>query len=272
MVLKFTKAQALGNDFVIVDDRSGRLDLPPAAIQRICDRRFGVGADGVLLLQSSDAADFGMRIMNRDGSEADMCGNGIRCLAVYVRERGLSRETSLTIETLAGVKTVDLKLAGERVEVVSVDMGEPTDIRSEHLEVTDMSLEATCLSIGNPHCVTFVGSAKGAPVDRLGPVIEHLPLFPNRTNVEFVEVSGPDELTMRVWERGVGETLACGTGASASLVAAAFKKLVGRRAVVHLAGGDLLVEWGTDEHVHLSGPASIVYSGELAESDSIMLK
>lgn len=192
-----------------------------------------------------------------------MSGNGIRCLAAYIFEKGLSNKRDLTIETMAGERQVQLDLSQNKLQSVRVDMGKPTSLRNEGLKVDDSELEATCLSMGNPHCVVFVENVKAAPVGRLGPAIEHLPIFLERTNVEFIEVASEDELKMRVWERGVGETLACGTGACASMVAAASKKLIKRKATVHLEGGDLSVEWAQDDHVYLTGPASLVYSGKV---------
>lgn len=265
--LKFTKAQALGNDFIIIEDLTGEVELSEDKIRALCDRRFGVGADGILLLLPSKKADFKMRIFNTDGGEASMSGNGVRCLAAYIFERGLNTEEGLVIETMAGERQVHLNLSQGKVQSVRVNMGKPTSLRNELIKVGDLELEAICLSIGNPHCVVFVENVKTAPVGRLGPTIEHLPIFPKRTNVEFVEIASEDELRMRVWERGVGETLACGTGASASVVAAASQKLAKRKATVHLEGGDLSVEWAQDDHVYLTGPASLVYSGEFYDSD-----
>ncbi len=277
--LEFVKAHALGNDFIIIDALARKVEFCAEKVRRLCDRRFGIGADGILLLLPSKKADFRMRIFNADGGEAEMCGNGIRCLAKYIYEKGLSSECELAIETLSGERRVVLNVTGKEVQSVQVDMGKPIFTRSkipmlgdekeavdELLKVGDLDLEVTCLSMGNPHCVIFVPNVKAAPVERLGPAIEYLPVFPKRTNVEFVEVLNKNELQMRVWERGAGETRACGTGAAASLVAAARSNYTARKATVHLQGGDLLVDWGKDGHAYLTGPATLVYSGKLSTS------
>jgi diaminopimelate epimerase len=277
--VEFVKAHALGNDFIIIDGLARKVELTAERIQNLCDRRFGIGADGILLLLPSKKTDFKMRIFNADGGEAEMCGNGIRCLAKYIYEKGLSSRQELTIETLAGNRYVTLNIVGGKVQSVRVDMGEPNFARSkipmlgrgketvgELLKVGDLELSATCLSMGNPHCVVVVSNVKTAPVERLGPTIEYLPIFLERTNVEFVEVLNKNELRIRVWERGAGETLACGTGAAASLVAAARNNHTGRKATVHLQGGDLLVEWARDGRVYLTGPATLVYSGKFYDS------
>lgn len=277
--MEFVKAHALGNDFIIIDALARKVGFSAEKVRRLCDRRFGVGADGILLLLPSKKADFRMRIFNADGGEAEMCGNGIRCLAKYIYEKGLSSERELAIETLSGERRVVLNVTGKDVQSVQVDMGKPIFTRSkipmlgdekeavdELLKVGDLDLEVTCLSMGNPHCVIFVSNVKAASVERLGPAIEDLPVFPKRTNVEFVEVLNKNELQMRVWERGAGETLACGTGAAASLVAAARNNFALRKAAVHLQGGDLLVDWGKDDRVYLTGPATLVYSGKLHDS------
>jgi diaminopimelate epimerase len=271
----------LGNDFIIVDAR-GR-NFPAARAGRIaatwCDRHFGIGADGLALVLPSRVALFRMRILNADGSEAEMCGNAIRCFAKYVFERGLTQEKEFGVETLAGIIRPHLRVRNGRVHAIKVDMGEPRLRRSqipmqgpdlstvvrERLRVLGKPLEITCVSMGNPHCVTFVDDVEQAPVARIGPAVEHHAAFPQRTNVEFVEVCGPTELRMRVWERGVGETLACGTGACASVVAAVLAGRAGRKATVHLTGGDLRIEWRErDNHVYLEGPATEVFSGEIA--------
>lgn len=277
--VEFVKAHALGNDFIIIDALARKIEFSAEKVRHLCDRRFGVGADGILLLLPSKKADFRMRIFNADGGEAEMCGNGIRCLAKYIYKKGLSSERELAIETLSGERRVVLNVTGKDVQSVQVDMGKPIFTRSkipmlgdekeavdELLKVGDLDLKVTCLSMGNPHCVIFVSNVKAVSVERLGPAIEDLPVFPKRTNIEFVEVLNKNELQMRVWERGAGETLACGTGAAASLVAAARNNFALRKATVHLQGGDLLVDWGKDDRVYLTGPATLVYSGELDDN------
>ncbi|MBC7328392.1 diaminopimelate epimerase [bacterium] len=275
-MVSFTKLQATGNDFVLIDCFKENLtDVPFDILARnICERRFGIGADGLLLLLPSKIANFKMRIFNPDGSEAEMCGNGIRCLALYAYEHNLWEEKYMEVETLAGVKRLKLILEGKKLVGVRVGMGQPL-FQPESIPIKakenplNMSLraggrrwEVTCLSMGNPHCVVLVDDVDEFPVEKIGPEIEKHPLFPNRTNVEFVEVINRDELKVRVWERGVGETLACGTGACASLVATALQGLTGRAGKLHLKGGDLYVEWLENGEVYLTGPAEEVFEGQ----------
>jgi diaminopimelate epimerase len=277
--MRFTKMHGLGNHFILVDGFQEKLNeatLPETACQ-LCDRHFGIGADGLILVLPSRVADFRWRIFNPDGSEPESCGNGIRCLAKFVYERKLTAETTLTVETLGGVKTLQLNVAGGKVHTVQVDMGEPAFIRRlipmggpeeaealhESIQADGAKLDVTCLSVGNPHCVTFVDEVEQFPVEKLGPQVENHALFPRRTNAEFVQVVNREELWVRVWERGAGETLACGSGACASVIAAARTGRADRRAVVHLLGGDLQIEWAEDGHVHMTGPAVEVFQGEL---------
>lgn len=274
MKMAFTKMHGIGNDFIVLDfrDKALKSQIPDfgGLSRRLCDRRFGIGADQILLLETSAVADFAMKIYNADGSEVEMCGNGIRCLAKYIWDRGLSDKDTLEIETLAGI--IRPQRAGE---LVRVDMGEPVlDGRSIPValdgHVTDMPLRAddrelriTCVSMGNPHAVIVVDNVDAFDVYRYGPVIEHSPLFPNRTNVEFIQVLGPESIRMRVWERGSGETLACGTGASAAGVAASILGLTGKKTTVHLRGGDLQIEWAGNNHVYMTGPAVDVFEGQV---------
>ncbi|MBS7608210.1 diaminopimelate epimerase [Candidatus Bathyarchaeota archaeon] len=232
--ISFWKMHGLGNDYIVIDNRGKALieeELPNLAV-KLCKRRIGIGADGLLLVYHSQRADVKMRIFNSDGSEAEMCGNGIRCLAKYCFENGLVWKTSLLVETLAGVKVLDLKLEGDKVKSVRVNMGSPSFKPEEipikwndtfidkPIHVGGTTLKATALSMGNPHCVVFVENVESYPVETVGPLLENHELFPRRTNVEFVQVSSRKLLKVRVWERGVGETMACGTGACASAVAA----------------------------------------------------
>ncbi len=298
MKIPFTKMHGLGNDFILIDcrDRSGNFPTEAKEIgvisRKLCHRRFGIGADQLLLLYSSEAADFKMRIFNSDGSEVEMCGNGIRCLARYIWDRNLSEKETLRIETLSGI--IIPEKAGE---MVKVDMGEPVFdagkipvkiVESEKLKVkssktnppsppftkggqggiTDYPLKIegkvfniTCVSMGNPHAVVIVEDLSQFPVSFYGPLIENHPIFPKRTNVEFIEVVNPQEVKMRVWERGSGETMACGTGASAAAVATNIKGLTERSVTVHLLEGALLVEWAEDYHVYMTGPALQVFEG-----------
>lgn len=264
----------LGNDYILIDNRDEKTSegsLNQLA-KRLCERRFSVGADGLLVLYGSLLANVKMRIFNTDGSEAEMCGNGIRCLAKYCYENGVVDKTDLRIETLAGIKNVSLKVTDEKVETVTVDMGNPVfetkripmlgkdTFIDEELTVDGTSFKATCLSVGNPHCVVFVDNVDGFPVETLGPKIENHRLFPKRVNVEFVQVLKRDELKVRVWERGVGETYACGTGACASVVAANLLGKIDQTCTVHLLGGDLSVKYVGDR-ILMSGPAETVFEG-----------
>lgn len=270
MKLNFTKMHGLGNDFIIIDDREGRLTALPELSKRLCNRRFGIGADQLILVRDSDIADFRMLIYNPDGSEAEMCGNGVRCFARYLLRIGITNKEDLKIETKAGI--IKTKV---REDLVEVDMGEPRfepedipvrlDARviSHPLRVLDEEFSITCVSMGNPHTVIFLRDISAFPVDRFGPVIENHTLFPQRTNVEFARVVSEREIEMRVWERGAGETMACGTGACATLVAAVLNGLTHRRATVHLRGGDLDILWGEDNHIYMTGPAEEVFVGEM---------
>ncbi|HHY31813.1 MAG TPA: diaminopimelate epimerase [Firmicutes bacterium] len=276
----FVKMHGIGNDFVIFDltTPGAPIDLDATrwgdAARRLCDRHKGVGADGIVLILPSERADVRMRIFNSDGSEAEMCGNASRCVAVYARGAGLVSGPTVSIEARKACVRAEVVEAGEFAGQVRVDMGlpsfRPEDVpvlaagsavvgRSDVLTVADF--EITCVSMGNPHCVIFVPDVAGVDLDRLGPAIEHDPAFPNRTNVEFVQVNGANDLIVRVWERGAGATLACGTGACASLVAAAERGYSARSARVHLPGGTLFIEWSRDGHVLMTGPATRVFSG-----------
>jgi diaminopimelate epimerase len=275
--MHFTKMEGAGNDYVYVDCfREPMPHDPPGLARRISDRHFGVGGDGLILICPSERADARMRIYNADGSEAEMCGNGVRCVAKYLYDHGLVRKSPLTVETGRGVLTLELELSGGAVQRVRVDMGEPI-LQSERipttlagdpprevpLEIAGRTLRVTCVSMGNPHCVTFVDAITDALVLGLGPQVERHPGFPRRTNVEFVRVNRPDDVTLRVWERGSGETLACGTGACAVAVAGHLTGRTQRRVTAHLPGGDLLLDWSeADNHVYMTGPAVEVFRGE----------
>lgn len=279
MTLRFTKMHGLGNDFIVID---GVLHSVPQEggrwAPRWCHRHFGIGADGLLFVLPSKVADFRMRLFNADGSEAEMCGNGLRCLAKFVYERGYTHREEFTVETPAGIMRPRLKVEGGKVVSVTVDMGEPRLARrqipmlgepaeepvvGEEVEVEGQSFRMTAVSMGNPHAVLFLPQVEGYAVEHWGPRIERHPLFPQRTNVEFVEVMSPSEVRMRVWERGVGETLACGSGACAAVVAGVLNGLMQPRATVHLPGGDLLIEWREDGRVLMTGPAEEVFQGEV---------
>ncbi|MDD2496738.1 MAG: diaminopimelate epimerase [Desulfitobacteriaceae bacterium] len=273
--MNFMKMHGIGNDFVIVNGfrQSIPEDISKLA-QMICHRQFGVGADGLVLVLPSKQADLRMRIFNPDGSEPEMCGNAIRCVAKFAYTNGLTKEKGATVETLAGIIRPELIFKNGCVSGIKVDMGEPrldpTDIPvntggkqvvSEQLIVEGEKLYVTAVSMGNPHCLVFVEDILHAPVKTLGPKLETHNWFPVKTNVEFIQVLNHNEVKMRVWERGVGETLACGTGACATVVACVLNGKTGRKITVHLTGGDLLLEWAENNHVFMTGPAEEVFEG-----------
>jgi diaminopimelate epimerase len=274
--MRFAKYQGVGNDFVMIADPEDRLELTAESVRKLCDRRFGIGGDGVIRVAPGSAGtDFFMDYVNSDGSVGEMCGNGIRCLAIFAREEGLTDKTTLTVGTRAGVKTVEVLADGN----VRVDMGAPEfdtalipvawagDGLHTKIELEDEILEAACVSMGNPHAVLFVDDPAAAPVTTLGPRIEHHPMFPSMANVEFATVESPSRVRMRVWERGSGETMACGTGACA--VAVVSRVLEGTEEVVTIAlpGGELIVEWHgspTDKQsVFMTGPAVKSFEGDV---------
>jgi diaminopimelate epimerase len=275
VAVKFWKMHGLGNDYVVIDNRDEKISDAEAAelAVKLCKRRFSVGADGILFVSNSAAADVKMRIFNADGSEAEMCGNGIRCFAKYCYENGIARKSELVVETLAGNKRAWLTVEDGVVVSVMVDMGVPALERNkipmvgegtcidEDLQVDGESFKVTCLSVGNPHCVIFVDSVDDFPVQRVGSKIENHRVFPKRTNVEFAQVLSETNVKVRVWERGCGETLACGTGACATVVAGNLLKKLGGKIRVHLLGGDLEVEYA--QRLFLNGPAEKVFEGTL---------
>jgi diaminopimelate epimerase len=277
--VRFAKYHGTGNDFVMVEDLGDELRLDPATIAALCDRHRGVGADGLIRIAPADDADFFMDYYNADGEAAEMCGNGIRCLAKYAYDRGLTSATEIDVLTRAGMKRLSIEAGDGVARAVTVDMGPPAfDLGSipmrgdptsrfvgQPFDLDGRTVTATAVSMGNPHLVVFLEPEEDpASVDvrRLGPMVESLPLFPNRTNVEFVRVRD-GVVWVRVWERGSGETMACGTGACASLVASAVAGLTPREAPVEFPGGRLRVEWRDDDHVALTGPATFVFEGEV---------
>jgi diaminopimelate epimerase len=273
--MEFSKLHGTANDFVYVDARRGLPGDPAALATRLCDRHRGIGADGLILLLPSETADCRMRIYNSDGSTAEMCGNGIRGFAKFVLDGDLVRGNPLRVETDAGVKTVSAELDGGRVRRVAVDMGAPEwsgrkipvdadgEIVERPLEVAGRTWSVTCLSMGNPHCVVFVDDVASLAVPEIGPRFEHHPFFPKRVNTEFIRVASPTRLEMRVWERGAGETMACGTGACAAALAAARIGRAERRCTVALPGGELEIEWRADDHVVMTGDAVEVFRGRI---------
>ncbi len=275
--MKFTKMEGLGNDYIYVNCFKERVDHPTEWAIRYSDRHFGIGSDGLILICPSEVADFRMDMYNADGSQAQMCGNGIRCVGKYVYDYGLTDKTQISVETLAGIKYLDLKTVHGKVEEVTVDMGTPvlsakeipviypeTQVVDAPIEVDGKAYRMTCVSMGNPHAVIFVDSVKEVPIDKIGPFFENHAWFPERINTEFVEVLNDSEVNMRVWERGSGETLACGTGACASTVACILNHKTKDDVLLHLTGGDLRVTWDRQkDKVYMTGPAAVVFDGEV---------
>ncbi len=275
--MKFTKMHGAGNDYIFVEDLKNTIKTPSKLAVEMSNRNFGIGSDGLILILKSKEADFRMRMFNSDGSESGMCGNGIRCFAKYVYDHKLTDKENISIETGGGIKHLELKIKNEKVDTVRVDMGEPQLLResipmlgdpgmviNENLHLPDgINFSITSLSMGNPHVIIFVEDAENFPVAKYGPVIENFNLFPERTNVEFVQVINRKEVIQRTWERGAGETLACGTGASAVTVAGVLTRQTERRLTVHLSGGKLKTEWNEkSNHVYLTGPAVEVFRGD----------
>jgi diaminopimelate epimerase len=282
--MRFTKMHGIGNDYIYVDCIRQQPPRDPVALARaVGDRHFGIGGDGLILICRSERADGRMRMYNADGSEAEMCGNGIRCVAKFMYDHGLVRKPVLTVETGRGVLTLELEIANDKVRQVRVNMGEPI-LEAERIPTTlpgprvvdyplngvepwhkDCGLDPrmTCVSVGNPHVVLYCRDVAKVPLEQVGPVLENSPLFPRRINVHFVQVQLPEEVTMRTWERGSGITLACGTGACSVAVAGVLSRRTGRRITAHLPGGDLQLEWSeADNHVYMTGPATEVFTGE----------
>jgi len=275
--LKFTKMHGTGNDYVYICTFDQQAPADPAALAvAVSDRHFGVGSDGLILITPSDAADARMRMFNADGSEAEMCGNGVRCVAKYIHDHDIARKGRVTIETGRGVLTLDLEVEGDRVARVRVDMGppilEPSEIPTtlpgppavdQPFHIAGHDLKVTAVSMGNPHAVVFVDEVDDFPVERVGVELEHHPAFPRRVNAHFVQVISPEEVRMRTWERGTGITLACGTGACAVAVAGGLTGRTLQRVLAHLPGGDLVLDWdGPGAPVFMTGPATEVFSGE----------
>lgn len=274
--MKFTKMHGIGNDYIYINGFEESIPNPERLAVAISDRHFGVGGDGLVLILPSKVADARMRMFNADGSEAEMCGNAIRCVGKFLYDHRIIEREKITIETLAGIKQLSLDVDGKIINSVKVDMGEPVlqsdripvvgnprIIKGEPITVNQRSYEFTAVSMGNPHCVIFVPEITDEMVLSDGPVIELDPLFPRKINVEFVKINSRNSMTMRVWERGSGETMACGTGACASVVAAISNNLTDRIVTVKLLGGELLVEWESiSNHVFMTGSAVTVFEGE----------
>ena len=273
--MKFTKMQGIGNDYIYVDCFHETVPDPFSLAVRLSDRRFGIGSDGMILIEPSDVADCRMDMYNADGSRGKMCGNGIRCVGKYVYERGIVRKNVLTVETLSGIKTLFLSVQDGKVESIEVDMGAPVleprkipvridkpKVIAEPFSVGGTDYEITCVSMGNPHCIVFVDDVDALDLEKIGPGFEKHSVFPEQVNTEFVQMIGPDEVKMRVWERGSGETWACGTGACAVAVACVLNERTGRSVKVHLKGGDLAIYWDEETgNVKMTGPAEFVFDG-----------
>lgn len=275
--MKFTKMHGLGNDYIYINCFENELENPSELAKQISDRHFGVGGDGLILILPSTSADAKMRMFNADGSEGKMCGNGIRCVGKYLYDHGLVNKEKITVETLSGIKYLHLFIENDRVSSVRVDMGEPIfesqlipvlsdmpQLINVPIEVNGRQYKFTAVSMGNPHCVIFVPEITDQMIFEDGPALETHPLFPQKANIEFVKVISRHELQMRVWERGSGQTLACGTGACATLVASVLNNYAEPSATVHLMGGSLQIEWdrGVSNHVFMTGPAVEVFEGE----------
>lgn len=277
--MRFTKMHGIGNDYVYVDCVNGPPVRDPASVAvKVSNRNFGIGGDGLILICPSEVADARMRMFNADGSESEMCGNGLRCVAKFVHDHGIARKPTLKLETGRGVLTVDLEVKNGKAERVRVNMGTPI-LKSADIPTTlpgdppvdveftagGKSYHGTCVSMGNPHVTIYVDDVKVVPLEAVGPTIEHAPVFPRRINAHFVQVHSPSEVTMRTWERGSGITLACGTGACSVCVAGVLTGRTGRKLLAHLPGGDLELEWSeADNCVYMTGPATEVFTGEWA--------
>lgn len=277
--MKFTKLHGCGNGYIYVNLFEETLENPSEMSIKVSDHHFGIGSDGLITIGPSEIADFTMHIYNADGSEAEMCGNGVRCVGKYVYDHGLTDKTEVAVETGAGIKYLTLNVEDGKVATVRVDMGEPifepekipvvaegNQVLQEPIVVGDKEWKMTCVSMGNPHAVVFVDDVKDFPLETYGPLFENHERFPKRTNTEFVKVVSPTEAYMRVWERGSAETWACGTGTCATVVACILNGLTERKVLVHLLGGDLVIEWDKEtNHVFMTGPATEVFSGEYNE-------
>ena len=275
--MKFTKMQGIGNDYVYVNCFQETVEDPAKTARIVSDRHFGVGSDGLILIKPSEKADFEMEMYNADGSRGAMCGNGIRCVAKYVYDYGLTDQTRITVDTASGVKTLELQVENGKAVRVKVDMGAPIleperiPVKSEKERVMDAPVSVggaeyrmTCVSMGNPHCVVPVEDVDGLEIEKIGPLFENHPMFPDRVNTEFIRVLDRNTVQMRVWERGAGETWACGTGACAVAVACALNGWTEEKVLVKLRGGDLEIFWDRDKNtVFMTGPAAVVFEGEI---------
>lgn len=275
--MKFTKMQGLGNDYVYVNCFKETIENPPEMAKKVSNRNFGIGSDGLIMINPSDVADFEMEMYNADGSRSEMCGNGIRCVGKYVYDYGLTEKEHISVETLAGIKYLDLTVEDGKVKLVKVDMGNPELVPAnipivadgdrvidEPINVNGTEYRMTGVSMGNPHAVVYVEDVKGLDIEKIGPAFENHERFPNRVNTEFVKVLDQNTVEMRVWERGSGETMACGTGACAVAVACILNGLTEDKVTVKLLGGDLQIEWDKEaDKVYMTGLAEVSFDGEI---------
>ncbi len=266
-----------GNDYVYINGFTNKIENPNKLSEIVSNRNFGIGSDGLIVINPSDVADFKMSMYNADGSEGKMCGNGIRCVAKYVYDNKMTDKTTITVETLSGIKTLVLNVEDEKVKTVRVNMGTPIlkskdvpvvsdkeQVIDEPIKVNDKEYRITCVSMGNPHAVTFIDDTDSLEIEKIGPLFENNEIFPDRVNTEFIQVVDRNNIKMRVWERGSGETLACGTGACASVVACVLNGLTENKVTVSLLGGDLFIEYNQEENVvYMTGPATISFTGNI---------
>lgn len=275
--MEFTKMEGCGNDYVYVNGFTTKIENPGKVSEIVSDRHFGIGSDGLIIINPSEVADFKMSMYNADGSEGKMCGNGIRCVAKYVYDNKMTEKTTITVETLSGIKTLVLHVEDGKVKTVRVDMGRPIilakdiPVNSENEKVINEPITVdgniyriTCVSMGNPHAITFVDDTDHLEIEKIGPKFENHQIFPDRVNTEFIQIIDRNTIKMRVWERGSGETLACGTGACASVVACVLNDLTENKVTVKLLGGDLSIEYDRDKDtVYMTGPAKIAFTGNI---------
>lgn len=275
--MEFTKMQGCGNDYVYVNGFENKIDNPNKLSEIVSDRHFGIGSDGLIVINPSEKADFKMSMYNADGSEGKMCGNGIRCVAKYVYDNKMTDKTTITVETLSGIKTLELNVKNDKVETVKVNMGTPIllpkdvpvvsdkdKVVDEPIVIDDKEYRITCVSMGNPHAITFIENTDDLEIETIGPKFENNPIFPDRVNTEFIQVLDRNTVKMRVWERGSGETFACGTGACATVVACVLNGLTDDKVTVKLLGGALFIEYNREENtVYMTGPAKVSFTGKI---------
>lgn len=276
-IMEFTKMQGCGNDYVYVNGFENKIDNPNKLSEIVSDRHFDIGSDGLIVINPSEKADFKMSMYNADGSEGKMCGNGIRCVAKYVYDNKMTDKTTIAVETLSGIKTLELNVKNDKVETVKVNMGTPIllpkdvpvvsdkdKVVDEPIVIDDKEYRITCVSMGNPHAITFIENTDDLEIETIGPKFENNPIFPDRVNTEFIQILDRNTVKMRVWERGSGETFACGTGACATVVACVLNGLTDEKVTVKLLGGDLFIEYNREENtVYMTGPAKVSFTGKI---------